>query len=285
MANTTAARASAVIAGVAHEGHRTRGRRHLVERSSASAHHHHLGALGPEPRRRGGTDARATTADQRDLARELHRDGDQSPAEGGEHRVLDPVGQRLVTVGGHRVPVVQRAVHVAHPHVLGQFVQHLDAVAIGIRHVHAVRHAVVAALTELDALLAQHLEPCQELLSRGVADGDVVDADLVVEHVPLGVGRRERRRVGRLDEREVVVSVGRSAVEAEVHRDACGPYGGLRVERAALLEPEGLGVEPVGRLDVANHQRDVLERRTRLRYLCHDHSLHHRCFERHRSTP
>ena len=82
---------------------------------------------------------------------------------GAEHRVVRVVDKGLVAFGRHRLGVVDRALDVVAPHLARQFGEHLDAVAVGIDNVEAVRHAVVDAALEFDAL---HAQPSQMLQPR-----------------------------------------------------------------------------------------------------------------------
>src|ERR1700741_3195221 len=71
---------------------------------------------------------------------------------GAEHRVVRIVNEGLVAFGRHGLGVVDGALDVVAPDLARQFVQHLDAVAVRIDDVEAVRHAVVDAALELDPL-------------------------------------------------------------------------------------------------------------------------------------
>src|SRR5205814_7609464 len=74
---------------------------------------------------------------------------------GAEHRVVRVVDKGLVAFGRHRLGVVDGALDIVAPHLARQFVEDLDAVAVGVDDVEAVRHAVIGAALELDALRAQ----------------------------------------------------------------------------------------------------------------------------------
>src|SRR6516162_4558300 len=74
---------------------------------------------------------------------------------GAEHRIVGVVDKSLVALGRHRLGVVDRALDIVAPYLARQFVEHLDAVTVGIDDVEAVRHAVVDPALELDAPGAQ----------------------------------------------------------------------------------------------------------------------------------
>src|SRR5262249_41717508 len=85
-----------------------------------------------------------------------------------------------------------RALDVVAPHFARQFVEHLDAVAVGVDDVEAVRHAVIDAALELDAPRAQPSQLLQPRLAVRHGDRDVVDRDRLVAHRPF------RRRFGQV---------------------------------------------------------------------------------------
>jgi len=61
---------------------------------------------------------------------------------------LQVVDQGCLTLSGKTFGIVQRGVDVTFPHLARQLVQHLNAVAIRVVNVDAVRHTVVDAPVE-----------------------------------------------------------------------------------------------------------------------------------------
>src|SRR5215471_3704173 len=88
---------------------------------------------------------------------------------------LSAVLKSLRTFGGEVFHVVQRALNIVLPDVLGQVVHELDAIAVGIVDVEAVGHAVLDPAVEFHTFLLQVGEVLHPGLSAGHGDGDVVD--------------------------------------------------------------------------------------------------------------
>src|SRR5216684_4436074 len=166
-----------------------------------------------------------------------------------EFRVVGVVDKGFVAFGRHRLGVVERALDVLAPYLARQFVQHLDAVAVGVADVEAVGHAVIDPAVELDAVLAQPGELLQPGFAVRHRNRDVVDRDRQVEHRPV-LGRLRQVRV--LAERDVVVVHLAAVIAAvEAHRTAA--------RLADLLEAEDLGPEFVRLFDVAHVDHQMVD--------------------------
>src|SRR5712691_10608124 len=72
-----------------------------------------------------------------------------------EPRIVGAVDERGLVVGWQAFGVVLGALDVVLPDLARELVEDLDAVAVGIRDVHAVGHAVIDAQVELHAALAE----------------------------------------------------------------------------------------------------------------------------------
>ena len=114
-------------------------------------------------------------------------------------RAVGAVDQRFGTLARQVLEPVDRAVDVVFPHLARQFVEELDAVAVRVVDVDAVRHAVIDPPVELDALALQEGELLQPRLAARHRQRDVVDRDLAVGQHPLG----RRRQVRALDQSDV----------------------------------------------------------------------------------
>src|SRR5262249_10281585 len=172
-----------------------------------------------------------------------------------EARRIGAVDQRLGTLGRQVFEPVDARVDVIFPHLARQLVQELDAIAVGVVDVDAVRHAVVDAPVELDALGLQECELLQPRLAARHRQCDVVDRDLTVGEHPLG----RRRQVRALDQGNRMVgqlAVIDRAVEAHLRRQR--PIR-PRVQFADLLEADDLGPEFMRLVDVADIEDQVVD--------------------------
>lgn len=134
------------------------------------------------------------------------------------------IRQRLLSFGRYCDVVIQRGVDVALPDLARQFIQNLDTVAVWVADIGAMRHAVLDAPLEGDAVALQEGELLQPCLAVRHGDRDVRDR----------TGFRDTRQARGLDERYVVVvqsAVALAAVEAD-RATVTDPYAGR--PRAAL---------------------------------------------------
>src|SRR5206468_8772399 len=80
-----------------------------------------------------------------------------------EFRVIRVVDKGFVAFGRQLLGMAEGTLDVLAPDLARQLVEDLDAVAVGVADIEAVRHAVIDAAVELHTLAAQKgelLEPC-----------------------------------------------------------------------------------------------------------------------------
>src|SRR6266436_2195474 len=179
-------------------------------------------------------------------------DGRLLPAEA---RGVGAVDQGLGTLARQVFEPVDPGVDVVFPHLARHLVEELDAVAVRVVDVDAVRHAMIDPPVELDAPALQ--EP--ELLEPGLAvrhrQRHVIDRDLAVGQHPVS----GRGQVRALDQRDGVMgqlAVIDRTVKAHLRRvRAIGPL----VQLADLLEADDLGPEFVRLVNVADVQHEVVD--------------------------
>src|SRR5947208_7658299 len=102
-----------------------------------------------------------------------------------ELRVIGVVDKGLLAFGRQLLGVAESTLYVLAPNLARQLVEDLDAVAVGVADIEAVRHAVIDAAVELHTLAAQKgelLEPCLAARHR---DRDGIDRNRRLEHVPI----------------------------------------------------------------------------------------------------